>query len=61
VLFTILALGVALAGAPVPIDEEVARLQQTYDKTRDFQRQLYSGNDHSINKEDRNRRRNRLF
>ena len=36
VLFTILALGVALAGAPVPIDEVVARLQQTYDKTRDF-------------------------
>lgn len=36
VLFTILALGVALAEAPVPIDEVVARLQQTYDKTRDF-------------------------
>ena len=35
-LFTILAPSVALAGVPAPIDEVVARLQQTYDKTRDF-------------------------
>jgi outer membrane lipoprotein carrier protein len=35
-LSTILAPGVALAGAPVLIEEVIARLQQTYDKTRDF-------------------------
>jgi outer membrane lipoprotein carrier protein len=36
VLFTILVPGVAPAGAPAPIDEVVTRLQQTYDKTKDF-------------------------
>lgn len=36
VLFTIFAPGVALPGTPAPIDEVVARLQQTYENTRDF-------------------------
>jgi outer membrane lipoprotein carrier protein len=36
VLFTILAPSIALAGIPVPIGEVVARIQQTYDNTRDL-------------------------
>jgi outer membrane lipoprotein carrier protein len=36
VLFAIATPSVALSEAPVPIDEVIARLQQTYDKTRDF-------------------------